>query len=236
MTNLNNLNKKQSFCLKQYADMSPGCQQVAQKFEQNECALAKADILLQFDLGVQLIAITRDSGKYGKDAVRQLAERTGRSERDLIAMQVVAENFTRAEVEDAARRRTSIGRHITFRHLVLAASQRTGIARSETLEKIFEEPMSEREVERRLKAVGLGMPQRRARGTGASTPSSDGPPEAQAAAAPGGGEENVEFFEEAASDGGTEPDSDGDEEQYDDFDLPGFGPEDVEEGTDWIPE
>jgi hypothetical protein len=129
---------------------------VALDFSTKEKAAAKGLALIKYDIGARLSDVVESEDVYGSDAVRQLSIFLGASESDLYACLNVARKFTREQVEQAASRPMSDGRHLSFHHLMHLASIQSEGERQRLTEVAQIEGWSTRQLAREIEAAGLG--------------------------------------------------------------------------------
>lgn len=138
-----------------YTKMTEACRHVAIQFRDDHIQLAELDLLRCYDLGAELNTIAARPGMYGTEAVQQLAEYMSFSESDVYLMRQMAGEFPRSVVEEAAERTTIEGWHLTSRHFLLVVGVKSESERMERLENLFTHPLSRRDLERQIKALGF---------------------------------------------------------------------------------
>ena len=129
-----------------YEKMSPDLQKVTNKFDGLFSKMARGNLLVSWDMGKDIDTIVQEEGKYGANAVGQLATYFGYSETWAYNLRNVNQTWTREQVEELSQRPLSNGFRLTFKHLLAISTLKREGDRKKMLERVFVEGLSAEQV------------------------------------------------------------------------------------------
>lgn len=126
------------------------------EFKRIEALLRSApeDVEVRHKVGLLVVALKRDSDRYGKQAVALVATALGRDEATLYRFAQVASRWTEAEVAHWVARAKAKGQPLSWWHFVEASAVARKRDRDELLRKTIDERLSVRAITRLAAGAG----------------------------------------------------------------------------------
>lgn len=130
------------------ASLTPDGRKLFDKISEKINSLAKVDLMTRYDVGTYIKQASEDERKYGEGFVRIVATLLGyKYPNKLYQFEAIAQRWTRAQMLELAKLRTTAGRQLTFTHFHYLASIDNEKQRDAMLDKCLKQNLTSTEMQ-----------------------------------------------------------------------------------------